>query len=63
VISFRLSDDNPQGQSHSLPLHQQVVESMANRDSAGANKALVSLLDGTEEGVPWPRVSDRYAGR
>jgi len=51
VISFRLSDDNPQGQSHSLPLHQQVVESMANRDSAGASKALVSLLDGAEEDV------------
>ncbi len=51
VISFRLSDDNPQGQSHSLPLHQQVVESMANRDSAGASKALVSMLDGAEEDV------------
>lgn len=51
VISFRLSDDNPQGQSHSLPLHQQVVESIAKRDPNAASKALVCLLDQAEEDV------------
>lgn len=51
VISFRLSDDNPQGQGHSLPLHQQVVDSIEKGDGAAAGRALVSLLDGAEEDV------------
>lgn len=51
VMSFRLSNDNPHGQQHSLPLHRQVAESIAKRDSAGASSALLALLDQAEEDV------------
>lgn len=51
VISFRLSDDNPAGQSHSLAMHRQIVENIARRDPVATSKALVALLDGAEEDV------------
>lgn len=51
VISFRLSDDNPQGQRHSLPLHRQVVENIARRDAAATSTALIALLDQAEDDV------------
>ncbi|WP_246806514.1 FadR/GntR family transcriptional regulator [Rhizobium lusitanum] len=51
VISFRLTDDNPQGQHHSLPLHRDVVESITARDPDSTSKALIILLDQAEEDV------------
>ena len=51
VISFRLTDDNPQGQRHSLPLHKQVVDDIAAGDASGASAALIALLDHAEEDV------------
>lgn len=51
VISFRLSDDNPAGQRHSLSLHRQIVENIEKRDSVATSKVLIDLLDGAEEDV------------
>jgi DNA-binding FadR family transcriptional regulator len=51
IMSFRLSNDNPDGQRHSLPLHRQVVECIANHDPDGASNALIALLDQAEEDV------------
>lgn len=51
VISFRLSDDNPQGQRHSLPLHKQVVDNIAAGETEAASSALTALLDHAEEDV------------
>ncbi|WP_245330965.1 FadR/GntR family transcriptional regulator [Mesorhizobium sophorae] len=51
VMSFRLSNDNPEGQRHSLPLHREVAEKIAARDAAGAQKALLVLIDDAEEDV------------
>ncbi|BCP52989.1 GntR family transcriptional regulator [Kaistia sp. 32K] len=51
VISFRLTDDNPAGQLHSLGLHQQIVEFIEKRDPAATSRALIALLDGAEADV------------
>lgn len=51
VLSFRLSNDNPEGQRHSLPLHRDVAEKIAAGDGAGAQKALLTLIDNAEEDV------------
>lgn len=51
VISFRLSDDNPEGQRPSLPLHKKVCDCIAEHDSEGARSALLELLDGSEADV------------
>jgi len=51
VISFRLTDDNPAGQVHSLGLHRRIVETIEQRDPAATTKALIALLDGAEEDV------------
>ena len=51
VISFRLSDANPLGQRPSLPLHRRVIDCIRNRDSAGAQDALLKLLDDAEADV------------
>ncbi|MBA8841844.1 FadR/GntR family transcriptional regulator [Ochrobactrum sp. RH2CCR150] len=51
VISFRLSDDNPQGQRPSLPLHEKVCDCISRHDAEGARAALVELLDGSEVDV------------
>lgn len=49
MISFRLTDDNPAGQIHSLGLHRQILESIEKRDPAATGKAMIALLDGAEE--------------
>lgn len=51
VTSFRLSNDNPRGQRHSLPLHREVAERIAAGDGAGAQRALLILIDNAEEDV------------
>jgi len=51
VLSFRLSNDNPEGQRHSLPLHRDVAEKIAAGDGAGAQTALLTLIDNAEEDV------------
>lgn len=51
VISLRLSDDNPEGQGHSLGLHRRVIEGIAARDPAAASAALIALLDEAEADV------------
>jgi DNA-binding FadR family transcriptional regulator len=50
-MSFRLSNDNPEGQRHSLPLHREVAEKIAAGDAIGAQKALLVLIDDAEEDV------------
>lgn len=51
VMSFRLSNDNPRGQRHSLPLHRDVVRHIAAKDAESARRALLTLLDQAEEDV------------
>lgn len=51
VTSFRLSNDNPRGQRHSLPLHREVAERIAAGDGAGAQQALLVLIDHAEDDV------------
>jgi DNA-binding FadR family transcriptional regulator len=51
LMSFRLSNDNPEGQRPSLPLHRAVAASIAAGDSAGAQAAMLTLLDHAEEDV------------
>lgn len=51
LMSFRLSNDNPRGHRHSMPLHREVAESISARDGAGARRALLALLDQAEEDV------------
>jgi DNA-binding FadR family transcriptional regulator len=51
LISFKLSDDNPNGQWPSLPLHRRVCDCIAARDSAGTRDALIELLDMAEADV------------
>ena len=48
LMSFRLSNDLPEGQRHSMPLHRHVAERIAARDGAGAQQAVVQLIDNAE---------------
>lgn len=51
LMSFRLSNDNPEGQRHSLPLHRDVAKKIAAGDGPGAQQALLILLDQAEDDV------------
>lgn len=51
LMSFRLSNDNPHGHRHSMPLHRDVAGSISGRDATGARQALLALLDQAEEDV------------
>jgi len=51
LMSFRLSNDNPEGQRHSLPLHRDVAEKIAAGDAAGAQAGMLILIDNAEEDV------------
>ncbi len=51
ALSFRLSNDNPAGQSHSLPLHKDVLVQIRARDGEKARRAMTVLLDHSEEDV------------
>ncbi|WP_245444914.1 FadR/GntR family transcriptional regulator [Pseudaminobacter soli (ex Li et al. 2025)] len=51
LLSFRLSNDNPRGQRHSMPLHREVASNIAAGNGEGVRKALLALLDDAEEDV------------
>lgn len=51
LMSFRLSNDNPRGHRHSMPLHRDVARTIAARDGEGARRALLALLDQAEDDV------------
>lgn len=51
MMSFRLSDHNPAGQSHSLPMHKEVLNRIVLGDGPGAHKAMAALIDGAEQDV------------
>lgn len=51
TMSFRLSNTNPAGQSHSLPLHRAVAEAIRARDGARARKAMVVLINRSQDDV------------
>ena len=51
LMSFRLSNDNPRGQTHSMPLHREVAKCIAAGDEAGAQRAMIVLIDNAEEDV------------
>lgn len=51
MMSFRLSNDNPVGQRHSLPLHRNVVSRIAAKDADGAREVMLTLLDHAEDDV------------
>jgi DNA-binding FadR family transcriptional regulator len=51
VMSFRLSNDNPRGQRHSMPLHREVASRIAAKDVEGARQAMLTLLDQAEDDV------------
>jgi len=51
TMTFRLSNDNPAGQRHSLPLHRAVLDGILQRKPEAARDAMLVLLDGAEEDV------------
>lgn len=51
LISFRLSNDNPRGQQHSLPLHRDVLTAIRQRQPDRARKAMERLLEQSERDV------------
>ncbi|KKC37268.1 GntR family transcriptional regulator [Devosia epidermidihirudinis] len=51
ILSFRLSNDNPEGQGHSLPLHRAVAEKIEAGDETGARDAMLVLIDNAEQDV------------
>jgi DNA-binding FadR family transcriptional regulator len=51
VMSFRLSDGNPRGQRHSLPLHVAVMEAVRMGDPERARRAMLDLLVNAQDDV------------
>ena len=51
LMSFRLSNDNPRGQGHSLPMHRDVLAAIRNRQPQRARKAMERLLEQSERDV------------
>lgn len=51
LMSFRLSNDNPRGQRHSLPLHRDVLTAIRARHPGRARKAMERLLLQSERDV------------
>lgn len=51
IMSFRLSDDNPRGQRHSLPLHVAVLEAIRAADGERARAAMLVLLERAQADV------------
>jgi DNA-binding FadR family transcriptional regulator len=48
LMSFRLSNENPRGNRHSMPLHRKVAARIAAGDGAGARRAMLTLIDDAE---------------
>jgi len=51
IMSFRLSEDNPHGQRHSLPLHRAVLDEVRAGDPVRARAAMRALLAGARNDV------------
>jgi DNA-binding FadR family transcriptional regulator len=51
IISFRLSNANPAGQGHSLPLHFAVFQAIREGKPDAARAAMVRLIGGAEKDV------------
>jgi DNA-binding FadR family transcriptional regulator len=51
LMSFRLSNDNPRGQRHSLPLHRAVLTAIQRQHPEHARKAMERLLVQSERDV------------
>ena len=51
IMSFRLSEGNPQGQRHSLPLHRAVLDAVRTGNPARARAAMQVLLAGARNDV------------
>ncbi len=51
LMSFRMSNDNPHGQRHSLPLHGTVLKAIRRHQPERARKAMYRLLDQSERDV------------
>jgi len=51
LMSFRLSNDNPRGQRHSLPLHRAVLTAIQRQHPEQARKAMERLLVQSERDV------------
>lgn len=51
LMSFRLSNDNPRGQRHSLPLHRAVLLAIQRQHPEHARKAMERLLVQSERDV------------
>ena len=51
LMSFRLTNNNPRGNRHSMGLHRKVATRIAAGDGAGASRAMRTLLDQAEEDV------------
>jgi DNA-binding FadR family transcriptional regulator len=51
LMSFRLSNDNPRGQRHSLPLHRDVLTAIRKRQPERARRAMERLLEQSERDV------------
>lgn len=51
TMTFRLSNDNPAGQRHSLPLHLAVLDGIRQRKPGRAKQAMLVLLKGAEQDV------------
>ncbi len=51
TMSFRLSNDNPTGQRHSLPLHRAVLNGIQSRKPQKARQAMLVLLEQAEQDV------------
>jgi DNA-binding FadR family transcriptional regulator len=50
-IALRMALDAPRGQQQSLPLHKQVLDSIARRDAPGAAEAMRMLVNDAERDV------------
>ena len=51
AITFRLSSTNPEGQRHALPLHGAILKALTRQAPAAARRAMLRLLDKSEEDV------------
>jgi GntR family transcriptional regulator, galactonate operon transcriptional repressor len=50
-VTLRMALDAPRGQQQSLPLHRDVLDAIARRDSAAASAAMLRVVDGSERDV------------
>lgn len=63
LMSFRLSNDNPLGQRHSLPLHGDVLKAICRHQPERASRAMQRLLDQSERDVLMAIAARRRRGQ